>query len=286
MKFKLGLAQIDSVLGDLPANLQRHLGQIAEAKSAGVDLLVFPELSLTGYSLQDLTYEVAVKPEPSDPVFKPLFDASHDLDLVVSFVEEDRRHRFYVTAAYLSGGHVLHLHRKVYLPTYTLFDEKRFFAEGSEVRAFDTRFGRVGMLICEDFWHVSMPYLLWMDGADIMLLMSAGPVRGLDAGAKMATSRWTEHVIQAYAGLFTSFVAHVNRVGFEDGLVFGGGSLVFDPAGEPIAQSPYFENDLLVVPLDTGALRRARLSLPLLRDERAALTLRELTRIVNEKERG
>ena len=102
-----------------------------------------------------------------------------NLDIVVGFVDEDTRHRFYIASAYLSAGRVLHVHHKVYLPTYALFDEGRFFAHGDSIRAFDTRFGRMGMLICEDFWHASPPYLLWLDGADVLLFSSASPGRGL-----------------------------------------------------------------------------------------------------------
>jgi predicted amidohydrolase len=130
---------------------------------------------------------------------------------------------FFIASAYLSGGKVLHVHHKVYLPTYGLFDEGRFFAWGDTVRSFDTRFGCVGMLICEDFWHASPPYLLWLDGADIMLFSSASPGRGLTDREKLESARWVERVSKAYASMFTSFVAHSNRAGFDDGLLFWGG---------------------------------------------------------------
>ena len=148
--------------------------------------------------------------------------ASQSIDLVVGFVDEDRRHRFFIAAAYLSGGELVHVHHKVYLPTYGLFDEGRFFAWGDAVQAFDTRFGRVGMLICEDFWHASPPYLLWLDGADMLLFTSASPGRGLTSGPQLESARWVEQINQAYASLFTTFVAHANRVGYEDGLAFLG----------------------------------------------------------------
>lgn len=282
MQFKLGLAQISAVLGDVQTNLQKHLEVIEQARAQGVDLLCFPELSLTGYNLQDLSYEVATRPTKDNPIFKPLYEASRSLDVVVGFVDVDSRHRFYIAAAYLSGGELLHVHHKVYLPTYSLFDEGRYFAQGEDVQAFDTRFGRVGLLICEDFWHASPPYLLWLDGADILLCMSASPGRGLDQHEKLASARWVERVTQAYAGLFTCFVAHTNRVGFEDGFIFWGGSLVYDPDGELIAQSPPMEEHLLTVTVDTRHLRRTRSRLPLLRDERAALTARTLARILGE----
>jgi predicted amidohydrolase len=245
-------------------------------------LLCFPELSLTGYTLQDLAYSVATRPTPDNPIFKPLYEASRSLDLVVGFVDEDERHRFYIAAAYLSGGELRHVHHKVYLPTYTLFDEGRYFAPGGDLRAFDTRFGRIGMLICEDFWHASPPYLLWLDGAEVLLLMSASPGRGLDSGEKLSTARWVERVTQAYSALFTTFVVHANRVGFEDGYVFWGGSIAFDPEGELLAQGKYFEEDLLIATLDLNQLHRTRAHLPLLRDERAGMTARVLSRILEK----
>ena len=282
MKLNLALAQIAAKLGDVESNLEKHLDFIKQAKSQKADLLVFPELSLTGYVLQDLVASVAHTPTDDDLVFKHLLKASNDLDLVVGFVDEDSRHRFYIASAYLSGGRVVHVHHKVYLPTYGLFDEGRFFAWGDSVRAFDTRFGRVGMLICEDFWHASPPYLLWLDGADIMLFSSASPGRGLTDKEKLESARWVERVSKAYASMFTSFIAHCNRVGFEDGLLFWGGATVNDPNGELLAQGPYFEEALTVCELDLNQLRRTRARLPLLRDERTNLTMSELQRILQK----
>ena len=220
MQLSLSLAQIATKLGDVESNLEKHLELIQQAKSQKSDLIVFPELSLTGYMLQDLVPSVARRPDDDDPVFRPLLKASRDIDVMVGFVDEDERHRFYVASAYLSAGRVLHIHHKVYLPTYALFDEGRFFAPGNALRAFDTRFGRVGMLICEDFWHASPPYVLWLDGADILLLASASPGRGLTSHEKLESARWVEGVNQSYANLFTAFMVHSNRVGYEDGLNF------------------------------------------------------------------
>jgi predicted amidohydrolase len=281
MKLNLSLAQISTKLGDVDANLEKHLSYIKQAKHQKTDLLVFPELSLTGYVLQDLVASVAHKPTEDDPVFRHLLKASRDLDLVVGFVDEDARHRFYIASAYLSGGTVMHVHHKVYLPTYGLFDEGRFFAWGDSIRSFDTRFGRVGMLICEDFWHASPPYLLWLDGADIMLFSSASPGRGLTDKEKLESARWVERVSKAYASMFTSFVAHCNRVGFEDGLLFWGGATVNDPNGELLVQGPYFEESLITTELDLNQLRRTRARLPLLRDERTALVQKEMDRILS-----
>ena len=282
MLLNLALAQIATKLGDVQANLDKHLDLLADARHQKADLVLFPELSLTGYVLQDLAPGVSHKPDETDPVFKPLLKASRDLDVVIGFVDEDARHRFYIASAYLSGGRVLHVHHKVYLPTYGLFDEGRFFAWGDAVRAFDTRFGRMGILICEDFWHASPPYLLWLDGAEVLLFASASPSRGLNDSEKLESARWVENVNRSYANLFTCFVAHSNRVGFEDGLNFWGGATVFDPNGERIAQGPYFEEALTFAALDLNQLHRTRARLPLLRDERTHLVQYELNRILSK----
>lgn len=286
MKLNLALAQINTQLGNVEANLERHLQLIGEAKAQGADLITFPELSLTGYVLQDLASSVAHRPTPDDPVFKPLFAASKDIDILVGFVEEDARNRFFIAAAYLSQGQLVHVHRKVYLPTYGLFDESRFFAWGDAICAFDTRFGRMGVLICEDFWHASPPYLLWLDGADLFLFTSASPGRGLGQDEMLDSARWVDHINRAYASLFTSFIVHTNRVGYEDGLNFWGESSVFDPNGDKIASGPYHEEALTFASLDLNQLHRTRARLPLLRDERTALVSRELDRILRNRTSG
>ena len=284
MKINIALAQFNTKLGEVQANLATHLELIAEAKQKGADLVIFPELSLTCYVLQDLAVTTAIQPDQNDPVFNTLLDASRDIDLMVGFVHEDRRHRFYIASAYLAEGKIVHIHNKVYLPTYGMFDEGRFFAWGDSVRAFDTSFGRMGMLICEDFWHASLPYLLWLDGADVLLFQSASPGRGLTADPRLSSSAWVEHTNRAYAGLFTVFVAHANRVGYEDGLNFWGGSTIFDPDGNLIVRAADFETSLTVSEIDLNQFHRTRARLPLLRDERTNLVQSELNRILGNHE--
>jgi len=280
MKLNIALAQINTHLGDPQANLEKHLAYAKQASDSGADLLIFPELSLTGYALQDLASAVAHRPTSDDPIFQPLLKASKKLDLVVGFVDEDSRHRFFIAAAYISDGQVLNVHHKVYLPTYGLFDEGRFFAWGDSIRAFDTRFGRVGIAICEDFWHASPPYLLWLDGADLLIFTSASPGRGISTESNLESARWVEQINQAYASLFTAFIAHANRVGFEDGLNFWGGSTIFDPNGRLLVQGPYHEEAMVQTEIDLNQLHRTRARLPVLRDERTALVQREMARIV------
>lgn len=281
MNFRVALAQFAPRLGDVCANLDAHLKLISEARERKADLLVFPELGLTGYYLKDLVPEVAARPNAEDPLFAPLLAASENLDLVVGFVEVDERWRYYIAAAYLSQGRVVHVHRKTYLPTYRLFDDGRFFARGDRVRAFDTRFGRMGILICEDAWHLSPPYVLWQDGADFIIDISASPGYGLlpDQPGRLANQITVSTFLHAYAEVLGTFILFVNRVGVEDGISFWGGSAVLAPGGDIVQAAPLVDETLLVADVDTDLLRRARLRLPLLRDEDLELILRELQRI-------
>ena len=283
MKFKIALAQFAPRLGDLDANLKLVLDLTAQARAARADVVVLPELALTGYYLKDLVPNVAVRPTPDDPRFAALLAASRALDLVVSFVEEDARHRYYIAAAYLSDGRVLHLHRKVYLPTYRLFDDARFFAPGDSLRAFNTPLGRMGLLICEDAWHVSSHYVLWMDGADFLLDLSASPGFGVTQGEIPANAATVNNFLRTYAELLTTFVVFCNRVGMEDGITFWGGSCVVGPDGATIAAAPQFEDALTIAEIDTDALRRARLYLPTLRDEDRELVRHELGRVTKRE---
>ena len=282
MNFKIALAQFAPRLGDVNANLTRILGLIAQSRAHNADLVVFPELALTGYYVKDLQTQVATRPRADDPRFAPLLDASREIDIVIGFVEEDARYRYFISAAYLSAGRVAHIQRKVYLPTYRIFDDARFFAPGNSLRAFDTRLGRAGMMICEDAWHLSTPYVLWMDGADFLVDLSASPGYGV-SDAELASAMSTDAFLRAYAELTTTFVIYCNRVGIEDGITFWGGSCVIAPDGAMIARAPQFEEALTCAEIDRDALRRARLRLPTLRDEQRELVRHELGRIAKRE---
>lgn len=283
MKMTVGLAQISPKLADVRANCETHMSFVDRAAREKVDLLVFPELSLTGYMLQDAMAHTAHKAIPSDPLMHSMLEASQRLDLVVGFAEVDERGRYFTSGAYLSRGQIVHVHRKVYLPTYGMFDEGRFFDAGDHIRAFDTRFGRMAILICEDFWHLSPPYLAWLDGADVLLLTSASPGRGLSDDDRLGSARFVETINKSYAAIFGDYVIHSNRVGFEDGQNFWGGSTIFNPDGDLVVQAPYFEEALTVAEIDLNQIRRSRARTPLLRDEKPELTLRELRRITGER---
>jgi predicted amidohydrolase len=170
--------------------------------------------------------------------------------IVAGLVEESPDHRFFNAAAYFEDGTLRHLHRKLYLPTYGLFDEHRYFAQGETLRAFDSRFGRMALTICEDLWHPSTAYLAALDGAQILLCVSASPGRGLRPDGMFANAAAWEHLNRAYAQLYTCFVCFCNRVGYEDGTCFWGGSEVIAPTGEVVAKAPQLEEVLLPVGID------------------------------------
>lgn len=283
-RFKIALAQISPALGDLARNLALHEKVAREAASHGAGLVLFPELSLTGYFIKDLVSALALTPQ--SPELRPLLALSREVALVVGLVEETPDHRFCNTALYLEGGEIRHVHRKVYLPTYGIFDEQRYFAPGDRARAFDTALGRMAILLCEDLWHPPLPYLVAHDGADLVLCPSSSPGRGLSQEGRFANAAAWEAANRSYAALLTVYLAYAGRVGYEDGACFWGGSEVIGPGGEAAAKAPYLDEALLYAELEPGELRRARIANPLLRDERLDLTLRELAELVRRRSGG
>lgn len=273
----VALAQIAPALADRQRNVGLHLEQIKAARAKGADLIVFPELSLTGYFVRDMVPDVAIAPDA--PEIDELLDAAGPMAVVLGFVEESPQHRFYNTALYAEGGRIVHLHRKVYLPTYGLFEEQRYFAAGERFAAFDTaRFGRMGILICEDFWHLSAAAIMQAEEIDVLICPSNSPGRGVE-GPRIRTAETYEHLSKAYAQLLGAVVIVVNRVGFEDGLCFWGGSTVTGPDGRTIVEAPMLDESLTMATFDAADLRRQRLITPLARDERLLLTIEELNRI-------
>ncbi|HET7677114.1 MAG TPA: nitrilase-related carbon-nitrogen hydrolase [Candidatus Limnocylindrales bacterium] len=281
---RVALAQIAPRLGLLEENLARHHELLAEARAGGADLAVFPELGLTGYLLQDLNAEVAMRLD--DPRLARLAAETVGMSAVVGFVEEAADHRLFIAAALMEDGAIRHVHRKVFLPTYGLFDERRFFAAGTILRAVPSRLGLgLGLAVCEDFWHLSVPALLALDGAQLLINISSSPGRDVAAVNEVGlgtASSWRT-LNRCYAQLTTSFVVFVNRVGVDESITFWGGSEVVGPAGETVFQAPLHDEGLFFAELDSSDLRRERIALPLLRDERPEVVLRQLERIVRER---
>jgi predicted amidohydrolase len=277
-KFTVGIAQTNPRLGDVGANLEIYEKNILQAKGAGVDLLVFPELSLTGYHLRDMVPTVALRHDA--PVMTRLKALGQQVPFVAGLVEESPDYKFHNAAFFFAEGEVHHIHHKVYLPTYGMFDEQRYFARGDRIRAFDSGFGRTAILICEDLWHPSTIYLAALDGALVVICPSSSPLRGISDGqVQDDNARYWELINRMYVETFSLFLVYANRVGFEDGVGFWGGSEILDPFGQRLAKAKYYEEDFIVAEVSLEAARRKRVASPLLRDEDIDLTINELMRI-------
>lgn len=263
---KIGLAQIDCRLGDVERNTERHLDWIERARQAGVDLLVFPELSLTGYRLLHLTPRVAQT--AGSPVLERLAEAAGPMRVVIGFVEEGEGGLH--NSAVLLGGETPRfgaLHRKLYLPTYGIFQEERFFRAGKRLAAADLPWGKAGVLICEDLWHPELARRLAAAGARLLIVPSAGPGRIGSADVPESHEAW-ETLTRATALLTTCWVLYCNRVGWEEGSFYAGGSHVVRPGGEVTARAPFLDEHLLLAEIDLRDSDRLRWRLPLLEDER------------------
>ena len=280
----VALAQVAPRLGDVATNLERHLDVIEQAVEQGARLVVFPELSLTGYFLKDLVPEVALRPDA--PELAALAAASRRIDVLAGCVTETESTVFHNSALYFSAGRVLHTHHKVYLPTYGIFDELRYLAAGAQFRAFDVDLGppgaatwRAGILVCEDMWHPSAAALLARQGVDILFCPSASPGHGVSRDEALGTARSYDAITRTYAQLFTAYVAYCNRAGYEDGIWFWGGSRVVGPNGSVVDDAAATGESVSYHRIERAALRRARIAYPLLRDERHDVNDTESDRI-------
>lgn len=271
---KIAIAQCAPALGAMKRNLEMHREWIGKARSAGAKLVVFPELSLTGYHLKDLAADVACAAD--DPVLEPIAQASRDIDITAGFVERSTDAKLHIAQGYWSGGSLRHVHRKVYLPTYGIFDDGRYFGPGERFETFESAVGTAGIAICEDLWHVSVPYLYAAGGASVVFAPADSPGRGVAEGGDLGTAASCRMMDRFYAQYLTVYVVFANRVGNEDGIAFWGGSEVIGPDGTVIARAKEFEPELLVADIDPELVARERVRNPLLRDERPDLVFRAL----------
>jgi NAD+ synthetase len=274
---RLAIAQIRPTKGDYAANLARVGSVLAQVDRLDppVDLVVFPETATSGYFVEGGVREVAVT---AGTLFRDLERArgaapARPLDVVLGFYELFQN-GLYNSAVYATlGGSdpgIRHVHRKVFLPTYGVFDEGRFVERGRDVRAFDGSWGRAALLICEDAWHSLPATIAALDGVQLLIVPSASPARGTgvdDRGVALPANvvRW-ERIARGIAEEHGIYVAYASLVGFEGGKGFPGGSLVVNPHGEIVARGPVFEEGVLVADLDLEEITRARAEAPLLGD--------------------
>jgi predicted amidohydrolase len=273
---RVALVQMQPELGDLEGNLASACRLITRAREGGADLVVLPELCLTGYAVGRVDDDLAL---PADhPSLLALAAASGDAGVLLGF-QEDSGRSSHNSAAYYEGGLLRHVHRKLYLPTYGIFDERKHFSPGQAMRAFTTRWGRMATLICNDAWQPQLPFLAVQDGAQVLLVPTSS-AQSLFPQHYDSESYWRD-LTRFYGRMYQSYVVFVNRVGSEGDLHFWGGSHVVDPWGQVIAEAGDGET-VLLAEIDLARVRRRRREVPLVREARLALLAREIHRLVDE----
>ncbi len=275
-------------LGDTEGNLRLHREWLARARAERAALVVFPELSLTGYAVRDMASSLAV-PAKGGPL-EALAREAKGTTVVLGALLQSRAGPPSNAAVLLEGGRVAAVHRKVYLPNHGMFEEARYFTPGDRFRVHRSRplgLG-VGMLVCRDLWHLSAGVAMAARGLDLLVGLSASPGRDLSEGRGedgFGSLRVLRLLDETYARFLGVFVVHANRVGTEEGVTFAGGSEVRDPTGALLARGPEDAEALVTADLDPDMLRRAREALPLARDENTDLTVRELRDALRERGR-
>lgn len=272
---RVALAQVDCVLGDVEANLEAARKTVAEAAGRGAHVVVFPELSLHGYALGAVPGDASIA--AGDPRLSEL--SRQGPDVLVGYHEDGGLRRYNAAGYYAAGAHV-HTHRKLYLPNYLEWEERKHASPGNALRAFDTAHARAATLVCNDAWQPVLPWLAAQDGAEV-LFVPTNSASGLAPGAVDTVTYWQDLLVNI-ARMQQCWVIFVNRVGEEGKATFWGGSRVLDPWGRVVAETPRAVPDLVVVDVDRTAVRRRRREMPLLEEARFGLVSREVTRLMNE----
>lgn len=274
---RVALAQTDCVLGEVDENLAEARDQIGQAAAQGADLVVFPELSLHGYHLGGLAQDTSV--EATDRRLLELSTAGPD---VIVGLHEHTSLRAYNTSAYYADGQLLHAHRKLYLPNYLAWEERKHVSPGQHLRAYDLPggHGRAATLVCNDAWQPVLPWLAVQDGAEV-IVVPTNSAASLDPEA-MDTGLYWDTLLSYTARMLQCWVVFVNRVGNENGASFWGGSRVVDPRGTVVAQAPKWEPGLVTVDIDVHEARRQRRAVPLVAEARLGLVGREVRRLIDE----
>jgi predicted amidohydrolase len=278
---RITLAQVDSRLGELEVNIARAGQVIAEAVSEGSDLVVFPELSLSGYSMGDFKEDISIPPD--DERMAKLAKEAKGAGVLFGFPEAQAHGlHIYNSAAYYENGLLVHVHRKLFLPNYATFEERKHFLPGQSSRAFPIQGGRhrAATLVCNDAWQPQLAYVATQDGA-IILLVPACSAQSMFPERYDSRSYW-RGITRFYGRMFQLYVVFVNRVGTEGALRFWGGSHVVDPWGEVIAEADEDREHLLTVDVDLSLVRRRRREIPLVREGRLGLLRREIDRLLEE----
>lgn len=275
---KIRAIQFSPALGNIAKNMAFHIEHIEKAIADKIDLVVFPELSISGYHLKDLIYDVTLK--PGDENVAKLKELSRRIDIVVGAPVEEIPGIIYNCALYFSKGELLHNHRKVQLPNFGMFQEAMLFKAGDTFRRFKVGDFTVGIVICREILFPSTAYLYFVQDVDFLIGISNSPHRGISKEGMSSLKLW-ERMGEVFAIHYHMNYIFVNRSGFEDGMGFGGGSFFAEPGRGIVKKAAYFEDDTFDVEINLETVRRARIGGNYLRDEKPELVLNELKRILN-----
>lgn len=276
---KLRIIQDEAVLANFNANMERHVIHAEKAVRDGMDAILFPELSLSGYNVQDAAQDIAL--HISDSAFDPLRKLSRDITIICGGIELSDDYGVYNSALFFEDGLAESAHRKIYLPTYGMFEELRYFSAGQRIEAITSRrLGRIGIAVCEDFWHMSVPYLLAHQGAKILVALMSSPLRLTPGEGEPAIVRQWQTIMDTYALLLSTYTVSVNRVGNEDSFTFWGRSTVTGPDGTRNMSAPLFRTAEVDATLDLQRVKQARLHSSHFLDEDLRLFASELQEVV------
>ncbi|MCZ7556347.1 MAG: hypothetical protein M5R41_08100 [Bacteroidia bacterium] len=279
MNTTVAVAQIAPALGNLDANIAKHVSLIERAREQGAGLIVFPELSLTGYTVRDMNFELCLRTD--DPRLHVFRDLSEEITIILGGIEESDAFGVYNSAFVFDQGKCS-TYRKIYPPDYGIFEEGRYFLRGETTTLINTRHGRIGVLICEDLWHLSLPLLQALDGAELLCVISASPTR-LPAAGMPTLPEINSEQHRSLCRLLSVNMVFVNRVGFEDGVNFWGASEVVDASGRVLYAAGSDEEELGFAEVRSDALRAARRESRHFLDEDPFLLRRELERILRAR---
>jgi len=275
---KVRAIQFSPVLGDISKNLIFHKKRIEEAKKDKIDLIIFPELSISGYYLKDIVYDISLKPE--DETINEFKRLSRDIDIILGVPFEEEPGIIYNSALYFSNEKLIHNHRKVQLPNFGMFEEKMIFKPGNLFKSFKIKNFTAGILICREILFPINAYLYYLQNVDFIVALSNSPYRGMKKGGFSSLKLW-ERLGEVYSINYHQNYVFLNRSGFEDGVGFGGGSF-FASSGEEIGfKAKYFEEEMFDFEINEENVRRSRITTNYLRDEEPELILKELNRILH-----
>ena len=267
----IALGQISCRVGDKKHNIEKMQRIIKQAKKKKADLVAFPELSLTGYVVRDRVYELA-EPVPDGPSIQQIEEISkkENVHIVFGMIERSTKASavLHNSAVLISPKGYIGKYQKMYLPTHSVFEEKRYFRPGYQIPVFETEIGKLGIIICYDVYFPEVARMLSLKGAKLIVCISASPSVRRGFFETLTAARAIENTV---------FVAFVNLAGIEDGLQFWGGSRIIAPSGNLISQAKYDEDDLITARINYSDLTRVQAWVPTLRDLRPEIfsSLRE-----------